>query len=182
MCYFCVTIKIVRNSEVDYLFQIGDSIVYPMHGAGVIESIEEKEIQGKTHQYLIIKMPISNMQVMVPIDKIQKSGIRSIADLPTLKTVLHLFSQGEIDRTIPWKQRYQNNLIKMRTGKIHEGAEVIRDLIRINKEKALNSSEKQMLDSAKKIFISELGLIKRINENQAADFLNFSIDGLEISS
>jgi CarD family transcriptional regulator len=164
--------------EVDYLFQIGDNIVYPMHGAGVIEGIEEKEIQGTKHKYFVIKMPNSNMQVMIPLDKIPKSHIRPVVDMPTLKDVLHIFNHGEIDRTLPWKQRYQMNMEKMRTGKIQDGAEVIRDLERINKEKTLNSSEKQMLDNAKKIFISELGLINRISENQAIELLNNTIDGI----
>jgi CarD family transcriptional regulator len=168
--------------EVDYLYQIGDNIVYPMHGAGVIEAIEEKEIQGQKHRYFVIKMPSSNMQVMIPIDKVLKSGIRSVADLHTLKTVLVMFDQGEVDRSLSWKQRYQMNMEKMRSGKIRDGAEVIRDLTRINKEKTLNSSEKQMLDSAKKIFISELGLIKRMNENQSFELLNDTIERFEISS
>jgi CarD family transcriptional regulator len=167
---------------VDYLYQIGDNIVYPMHGAGVIEAIEEKEIQGQKHQYFVIKMPSSNMQVMIPIDKVLKSGIRSVTDLPTLKAVLLMFDQGEVDRSLSWKQRYQMNMEKMRTGKIKDGAEVIRDLTQINKEKTLNSSEKQMLDSAKKIFISELGLIKRMNENQSFELLNDTIERFEISS
>lgn len=168
--------------EVDYLFQIGDNIFYPMHGAGVIEAIEEKEIQGEKHRYFIIKMPSSNMQVMIPLDKVLKSGIRSVVDLPTLKAVLLMFNQGDIDRSLSWKQRQQLNLEKLRSGKIHEGAEVIRDLTRINKEKALNSSEKQMLDNAKKIFLSELGLIKRMNENHSFDLLDDTIEKFEISS
>jgi CarD family transcriptional regulator len=167
---------------VDYLYQIGDNIVYPMHGAGVIEAIEEKEIQGQKHRYFVIKMPSSNMQVMIPIDKVLKSGIRSIADFPTLSAVLLMFDQGEVDRSLSWKQRYQMNMEKMRTGKIKDGAEVIRDLTQINKEKTLNSSEKQMLDSAKKIFISELGLIRRMNENQCFEQLNDTIERYEISS
>lgn len=168
--------------EVDYLFEIGDNIVYPMHGAGVIEGIEEKEIQGEKLRYFIIKMPSSNMEVMIPMNKIPNSRIRPIVDISTLKAVLLKFNQGEIDRTLSWKQRYNANMEKMRTGKIEEGVEVIRDLNRINKEKTLNSSEKQMLDSAKKIFISELGLVKNYTENQAIDFLKDTIDGeLEIT-
>ncbi|MFD2445761.1 CarD family transcriptional regulator [Bacillus sp. CGMCC 1.16607] len=163
--------------EVDSLFQIGDNIVYPMHGAGKIVGIEEKEIQGKIHQYYVIKMPSNNMQVMIPMDKILKSHIRLVSDIPTLKEVLLIFKQDSSDRSLTWKQRYQVNMDKMRTGKIQEGAEVIRDLIQINKEKSLNSSEKQMLENAKKIFISELGLIKHISEIQANDLLDSAING-----
>ncbi|MHC0039647.1 CarD family transcriptional regulator [Pseudoneobacillus sp. C159] len=162
--------------EVDDLFQIGDNVVYPMHGAGVIEAIEEKEIQGQTHRYFVIKMPSSNMHVMIRMDSVLKSGIRSIADLQTLKAVLLTFHQEEMDRSLTWKQRYQLNQEKMRSGKIEDSAEVIRDLSQIHKEKKLNSSEKQMLDNAKKIFLSEVGLINRMSEYQAKDLIDDTIE------
>jgi CarD family transcriptional regulator len=160
---------------VDDLFKIGDNIVYPMHGAGVIEAIEEKEVLGEIQQYYVIKMPINNMQVMIPIKKILNSRIRSVVDVLVLENVLHVFHNGESDRSLTWKERYKSNMEKMKTGEIQEGAEVVRDLMRINKEKALNTSEKQMLDSARRIFVSELGLIKGITEIQATDLLNAKI-------
>jgi CarD family transcriptional regulator len=158
--------------EVDYLFQIGDKIVYPMHGAGVVEAIEEKEILGKKQQYYVIKLPISDMQVMIPMGKVSNTGIRLAVDIPTLENVLLILHQGELDTSLPWKQRYRTNMEKIKTGEIQGGAEVVRDLMRRNKEKTLNTSEKQMLDMARKIFISELALIKGLTENQATDLLN----------
>ena len=154
------------------MFHVGDSIVYPMQGAGVIEAIEEKEILGEKHSYYMIKMPIKEMQVMIPIDKVQKSRIRLVADILTLEHVLDIFQYGQTDTTLSMKERYKINTEKLRTGNIQEGAEVVRDLMRINKKKVLNSSEKHMLDSARKIFISELGIIRGITENQAKDLLN----------
>lgn len=155
-----------------YLFQVGDFIVYPMQGAGVIESIEEKEVLGEKHQYYVIKMPISKMQVMIPIGKEKKSRIRLVSDIRTLENVLQIFQHGQTDTNLSMKERYKINSEKLKTGNIKDGAEVVRDLMRINKSKALNSSEKQMLESARKIFISELGLIKGLTENQATDLLN----------
>ncbi|MGF9964218.1 CarD family transcriptional regulator [Bacillus rhizoplanae] len=161
--------------EVDYLFQIGDKIVYPMHGAGVIEGIEEKEILGEKQKYYVIRIPISNMEVMIPMKKMIQSRIRLIADKLTLENVLLIFQYGESDDSLSWKQRYTQNMEKMKTGEIQEGAEVVRDLIRRNKVRALNASEKQMLDNAQKILISELSLIKGITENQAIDLLNTKV-------
>ena len=112
------------------------------------------------------------MQVMIPIGKEKKSRIRLVSDIPTLENVLHIFQHGQTDTNLSMKERYKINTEKMRTGNIKDGAEVVRDLMRINQNKALNASEKQMLESARKIFISELGLIKGITENQAADLLN----------
>ncbi|MDM5156879.1 CarD family transcriptional regulator [Bacillus sp. DX1.1] len=157
--------------EVDDLFQIGDKIVYPMHGAGVIEAIEDKEVLGKTRQYCVIKMLISDMQVMIPMDKVESSGIRCIVDKDTLENVLCVVHNGEPDHSLSWKQRYTLNMEKMKKGEIQEGAEVVRDLIHRNKERALNASEKQMLDNARKILISEVALVQDVSENQATDLL-----------
>jgi len=156
--------------EVDYMFQIGDNIVYPMHGAGIIKAIEEKEISGVKQQYYVIKMLISNMQVMIPTGKILSSSIRPVTDIIALKHIIHIFQHGESDRLLPWKQRYKVNTDKVKTGKIQEGAEVVRDLMRMKKEKALNSSEKTMLDNAYGFLMSELELIKGITENQIKSF------------
>jgi CarD family transcriptional regulator len=120
----------------------------------------------------MIKMTIAGMQVMIPIGKVLKSRIRLVADVLTLEHVLDVFQYGQTDTTLSMKERYKINTEKLRTGNIQEGAEVVRDLMRLNKKKALNSSEKQMLDSARKIFISELGIIIGITENQANDLLN----------
>ncbi|WP_309864424.1 CarD family transcriptional regulator [Bacillus sp. SLBN-46] len=152
------------------MFQIGDNIVYPMHGAGIIKAIEEKEISGVKQQYFVIKMLISNMQVMIPTGKILSSSIRPVTDIIALKQIIHIFQHGESDRLLPWKQRYKVNTDKVKTGKIQEGAEVVRDLMRMKKEKALNSSEKTMLDNAHGFLMSELGLIKGITENQIKSF------------
>ncbi|WP_409305626.1 CarD family transcriptional regulator [Peribacillus sp. SCS-155] len=163
--------------EVDYLFQIGDKIIYPMHGAGVIEGIEEKEIQGQTQKYYVIKMLMNNMQVLIPIKNVTNLRIRSVENKISMENVLDIVNQGESDRSLSWKQRYQINSDKMRTGKLQEGAEVVRDLTRIQSEKTLNSSEKQMLQNAKKILVGELGLIRGITEVQASDLLKTIING-----
>ncbi|HDR7914931.1 MULTISPECIES: CarD family transcriptional regulator [Bacillus] len=152
------------------MFQIGDNIVYPMHGAGIIEAIEEKEFSGKKQQYYVIKMSISNMQVMIPMGKILSSSIRPVTDILALKHIIHIFQYGESDELLPWKQRYKVNTDKIKTGEIQDGAEVVRDLMRMKKEKALNTSEKKMLDNAHEFLISELGLIKGITENQIKSF------------
>ncbi|WP_215552763.1 CarD family transcriptional regulator [Bacillus mycoides] len=152
------------------MFQIGDNIVYPMHGAGIIEAIEEKEFSGKKQKYYVIKMSISNMQVMIPMGKILSSSIRPVTDILALKHIIQIFQHGESDKLLPWKQRYKVNTDKIKTGEIQEGAEVVRDLMRMKKEKALNTSEKKMLDNAHEFLISELGLIKGITENQIKSF------------
>ena len=155
--------------EVDYLFQIGDNIVYPMQGAGIIKAIEEKEIAKTT--VLCYKMSASNMEIMIPEGKILNSNIRPVTDIKALIHIIDIFQHGESDRLLTWKQRYKVNTDKIKTGKMQEGAEVVRDLMRIQKEKALNASEKKMLDNAHEFLISELGLIEGITENQIKAFV-----------
>lgn len=152
------------------MFEIGDNIVYPMHGVGIIKDIEEKEISGEKQQYYVISMVISNMQIMIPTAKILSSSIRPVTDIIALKHIMHIFQHGESDKLLPWKQRFKLNTEKIKTGKILEGAEVVRDLLRMKKEKALNSSEKRMLNNANEFLISELRLIKGITENQIKSF------------
>ncbi len=165
-----VTLRRLPYMEVDYMFQIGDNIVYPMHGAGIIEAIEEKEFSGKKQQYFVIKMSISNMQVMIPTGKIVNSNIRPVTDILALKHIIHIFHHEESCKLLPWKQRHKVNTDKIKTGEIQEGAEVVRDLMRMKKEKALNTSEKKLLDDAYRFLVSELELIKGITENQIKSF------------
>ncbi|WP_430517044.1 CarD family transcriptional regulator [Bacillus infantis] len=152
------------------MFQVDDNVVYPMHGVGIIKAIEEKEILGEKQQYYVIKMLIGNMEVMIPAGKIVSSGIRPVTDIVALKNLINIFQNGETDRVLPWKQRYKVNTDKIKTGKIQDCTEVVRDLMRMKKEKALNTSERQMLNNAHEILISELGLMKGITETQIKSF------------
>ncbi|WP_190323475.1 CarD family transcriptional regulator [Rummeliibacillus sp. TYF-LIM-RU47] len=152
------------------MFEIGDNIVYPMHGVGIIKAIEEKEISEGRQQYYVIKMLIGNMQVMIPTDKILSLSIRPVTDIITLKHLIDIFQHGETDRLLPWKQRYKVNTDKIKTGRIQESTEVVRDLISLKKEKALNPSEKKMLENTHEFLISELELINGITENQIKIF------------
>ncbi|PLT28467.1 CarD family transcriptional regulator [Peribacillus deserti] len=152
------------------MFEIGDNIMYPMHGAGVIRGIEEKEIQGVTRKYYEIQLPMHNMQLLIPIDQ-GNSRIRLVADALSMDLVLDIFHHGESDPSLTWKQRYKINSDKMKTGSLQEGAEVVRDLRRMQNEKKLSSNEKHMLDKASLILIEELSLIMGITEGQAAELL-----------
>ncbi|MDM5297021.1 CarD family transcriptional regulator [Bacillus pumilus] len=152
------------------MFQIGDNIVYPMHGTGIIEAIEEKEISDRKEQYYVIKMSISHMKVMIPTRKMSKSSIRPVTDILALKNVLHIFQHGKSDHLLSWKERYTINTNKLKTGNIQEGAEVVRDLMRMKKEKALNASEKKMLEHAHEYLLSELEVIEGITDKQIQSF------------
>lgn len=155
------------------MYQIGDKIVYPMHGAGVIEAIEEKDVLGKKQLYYVTR--IKDMQVMFPMGS--KIGIRHVVDLDTLEDVLTSFSFEPEDQILNPSQRYRSNMDKIKTGNVFKGAQVVRDLISLSKTRTLSASDKTVLDNARQILISELMLVKGIDEEQAADLLEQVISG-----
>jgi CarD family transcriptional regulator len=108
---------------------------------------------------------------MIPLQKLNKLGIRPVENQGKLEEVLVVFHDGESDELLPWKERYKTNMDKIKSGEIQQGAEVVRDLMRKSLDKALNTSEKQMLNNARNIFVSELILIKGCTENQANEML-----------
>lgn len=154
------------------MFQIGDKVVYPMHGAGIIEAIEEKEILGEKQKYYVMKMPVGNMQVMIPIANVSNLGLRQVVDTEALEMVLEILKDERQDLTSSWNHRYRKNMDKIKTGDIYEVARVVRDLMRREKEKGLSTGERKMLDNARQILISEFVLVKEIDMEQANHLLD----------
>ena len=139
------------------MFNVGDKIVYPMHGAGTIDSIEEKDILGEKQSYYILKMP-SNVKVMIPTAKAEEVGVRNIIDKQSAEKVFTVLSQDETEMEKNWNKRYRDNMDKMKSGDIYEVADVVRNLSFKQKEKGLSTGEKKMLINAKQILVSELVL------------------------
>ena len=157
------------------MFSVGDKIVYPMHGAGVIESIEEKNILGEKQNYYIIKMP-GEVKVMVPTDKAQNIGVRSIIDKTYATKVYDILEKDRTDMSLNWNKRYRDNMEKMKSGDIYEVADVVRNLSFKQKEKGLSTGEKKMLNNAKQILISELVLTEQSDNTQIEGMVNDKIN------
>lgn len=154
------------------MFNIGDKIVYPMHGAGVIEAIEEKEILGETHKYYILKMPIGDMKVMIPLENVEKIGLREVIKKNEIINVLTVLKGKKSKMPNNWNKRYRANMEKIKSGDIYEVAEVVRNLMLRDKEKGLSTGERKMLQNAKQILISELILVQNIDEAEAENMIN----------
>jgi CarD family transcriptional regulator len=148
------------------MFNIGDKIVYPMHGAGVIEAIEEKEILGEKRCYYVLRMPIGEMKVMVPISNVETIGIRKVIDEEEIGRVFNILQQEDSPMSSNWNRRYRNNMEKIKSGNIYELAEVVRNLAARDKEKGLSTGEKKMLDNARQILLSELVLAENKEEEE----------------
>ena len=157
------------------MFNIGDKIVYPMHGAGVIDSIEEKNILGEKQSYYILSMP-GGVKVMVPIDKAEQIGVRNIIDKSSADKVFGLLSQDETEMDKNWNKRYRDNMEKLKSGDIYEIADVVRNLSFKQKEKGLSTGEKKMLVNAKQILVSELVLAEQSNKDEMEELVDNKIN------
>lgn len=159
------------------MYNIGDKIVYPMHGAGIIESIEEKEILGKTQSYYVVKMPVGGMKVMIPTNNVVCTGVRDLIDLDNVDKVLSSFSSPEDSTSgLSWNKRYRENMGKIKSGNIFDVAEVVKSLMIRDKERGLSTGERKMLGSAKQILISELILAKNLNQCDIEDIISKQIE------
>lgn len=153
------------------MFNIGDKVVYPMHGAGVIESIEEREISGETLSYYVIKLPMGEMRAMVPLNKVEEVGLRQVIQESEIRSVLDVLKSDSSLMPLNWNHRYRANMEKIKSGSIYEVAEVVRNLSLRDRQKGLSTGEKKMYENARRILISELVLAKDIAENQAVEIL-----------
>ena len=149
------------------MFNIGDKVVYPMHGAGTIESIEEREMLGNSEDYYIIKMPVGGMKLMVPTSKVENVGIREISDKSEADKVFSVLEKPKDPyvHDANWSKRYNLNVEKIKSGDILEVAEVVRELSHRHMERGLSIGEKKMLSTAKNILISEMVLAENVDKD-----------------
>ena len=140
------------------MFSIGDSVVYPMHGAGTIEAIEEREEMGEKCVYYVLLIPQNGIRIKVPCNRASDVGVRCIIGKAEIKDVNKTLGGKSTEMAKVWNRRYRDNLEKLKTGKITFVAEVVRDLMRVDSEKRLSTGEKKMLSNAKQILVSELML------------------------
>ena len=154
------------------MYKIGDKVVYPMHGAGEIVGLEEKEVFGITKEYYVLDMPIGGMKVSLPVDSVEKIGVRDIISNEEADQLLENFSNYECDETTNWNKRYRENMEKIKSGSVTSVAYVVKALMIRDKDKGLSTGERKMLSSAKQILLSELILVKGITADKAETMIS----------
>ena len=154
------------------MFNIGDKVVYPMHGAGEIEAIEEKEFLGKKQRYYVLKLPLGDMKLMVPIKENGESGLRRVIPEVDAERVLNILKGKLSEMPANWNHRYRVNMDKIKSGNIFEVAEVVRNLSLRDREKGLSTGEKKMLECARQILVSELIYAKKLEESHVMDLIS----------
>jgi CarD family transcriptional regulator len=154
------------------LFEIGEKVVYPHHGAGTIVKKEKRTILGEEREYLTIQILHNDMTVNVPTENAEKVGLREVIDEETVELVLKALTGNGTVMPKNWNRRFKHNREKMKTGDIFELAEVVRNLSLRDQDKGLSTGEKQMFVKAKKILVSELMYAKGMDEEETAEWLD----------
>ena len=158
------------------MYKIGDSVVYPMHGAGVIEDIEQKEILGKQQSYYVMRMPIGDMKVMVPMENATGVGMRDVIGKAQAEKVLSEFRTVETDVIQNWNKRFRENMVKIKSGDIFEVSAVVKSLMLRDRQKGLSTGERKMLSNAKQILISEIVVATGIDHSSIEQRLYGMVD------
>ncbi|MGI9540328.1 MAG: CarD family transcriptional regulator [Miltoncostaeaceae bacterium] len=154
------------------MYDVGDKVVYPHHGAGTILKREEKEVLGQSREYLTIQILYNDMTVLVPTENADAAGLRRVISKEAVEDVLTVLRDSGTQMPKNWNRRFKHNRDKMKTGDIYELAEVVRNLSIRDLDKGLSTGEKQMFGRAKKILASELMYARDMGEEEALEFLD----------
>ena len=154
-------------------FNVGETVVYPNHGAAVIEDIETRNIKGEEKLYLVLRILGQNdLVVRVPASNLDLVGVRDVVDDEGLENVFEVLRKTNVEEPSNWSRRYKANLEKLHSGNVLKVAEVVRDLWRRERDRGLSAGEKRMLSKARQILVSELALAKKVADDRAEEMLD----------
>lgn len=154
-------------------FEVGETVVYPNHGAAVIEDIETRTIKGEDRLYLVLRIVGQNdLVVRVPANNLDLVGVRDVVDADGLERVFSVLRAEHTEEPANWSRRYKANLEKLHSGNVIKVSEVVRDLWRRERDKGLSAGEKRMLSKARAILVAELALAESVEEDRAEVLLD----------
>ena len=157
-------------------FQVGDKVIYPNHGLGIVERVEEKTILGTTCGFFHLRIVANDTTVLVPVANVDNVGLRKAITDEEVERLFGLLSDGKIDNHQNWKGRFKDNSDKMRTGSIYDMADVLKSLTFLAKSKSLSFREKRMLDRAKALIISEISEVMQTTAQAIEDRVNEALE------
>jgi len=149
------------------MFKVGETVVYPHHGAATIEAIEKRVIKGEEREYLVLRVAQGDLTVRVPADNVDLVGVRDVVNAEGLERVFNVLRQPYIEEPTNWSRRYKANLEKLASGDVIKVSEVVRDLWRRDQDRGLSAGEKRMLVKAIQILRSEIALAEQSPEEDA---------------
>ena len=157
------------------MFNVGDRIAHPMHGAGVIDSIVTRHIDGADKKYYALQLPSADMLVMIPVESSENIGVRPIIEPQEADRIISSIADSEVNMTQNWNKRYRENMLKIKSGDLMEVAEVIKGLMLRDTDRGLSTGERKMLHSAKQILISEIVLSKSSSYEEIEERINSAV-------
>jgi CarD family transcriptional regulator len=155
------------GSVLGMLFDVGDKVVYPHHGAAIVERREKREVFGETRDYLVLKLAYGDLTLMVPADNVEEVGLREVINDEEVEEVFAVLRKKEARMPTNWSRRFKNHVEKLKSGDIYQVAEVVRNLSIRDKDKGLSAGEKRMLTKARQILVSELTFAIGVTEEEA---------------
>ena len=153
-------------------YRVGDTVVYPHHGAAVIERKEERVLKGEKREYLVLRLTYGDLTLMVPCDACEEVGIRAVVSKAEVEQVMDILREPEGKSPTNWSRRFKANYEKLRSGDIFQVAEVVRNLATRETDKGLSAGEKRMLTKAKQILLSELSVAIKKDEEKAEELID----------
>lgn len=153
-------------------FTVGETVVYPHHGAAVIEEITTRIIGGVEREYLKLRVAQGDLTIQIPSENVGMVGVRDVVDEKGLEHVFEVLCASDVEEPSNWSRRYKANVEKIATGDVVKVAEVVRDLSRRDANRGLSAGEKRMLTKARQILVSELALAEKTNEEDASNRLD----------
>ena len=153
-------------------FTVGDTVVYPHHGAATIEAIEKRTVKGVEKDYLVLRVAQGDLTVRVPAENVDLVGVRDVVNQEGLDRVFDVLRQPYTEEPTNWSRRYKANLEKLASGDVNKVAEVVRDLWRRDQERGLSAGEKRMLAKARQILVGELALAENTDDAKAEIILD----------
>jgi len=152
--------------SVERVFHIGDKVVYPNHGVGVIEQISSRTIGSAVEKFYLLKIASSSLKVMIPFHNAGSVGLRPVVRNGEMQKIVDLLSSVDCANPADWKDRFKENSDRMRTGLLLDVATVLKSLLLLNQEKSLSFREKKMLERARYLLVSELAISKNCQESE----------------
>jgi CarD family transcriptional regulator len=162
-------------------FNVGETVVYPHHGAALIEATETRIVKGEEKLYLVLKVAQGDLVVKVPAENAEVVGVRDVVDQAGLDHVFEVLRAPHTEEPTNWSRRYKANLEKLASGDVNKVAEVVRDLWRRDRERGLSAGEKRMLSKARQILVSELALAEETDEARAEGILDEVLASAEVA-